>query len=274
MRCLALGQRWRRYGGQVAFITASDNHDLCCRLSDQGFQVTRLERAYPDPGDWATTRQILAEAQNTWMVLDGYHFDTAYQQQIKQAGHRLLVIDDLVRLDHYSADLVLDQNVGAEQEHYPCGPCCRLLLGTRYALLRSEFLAWRGWQREIPKTGRKVLVTLGGSDPKNQTQRIVQALQRVEVKGLEIAVIVGPNTSQLDHLRLLVQNSARAVRLAHDVKNMAEFMTWADVAVSGGGSTCWELAFLGLPNAILTLADNQRKIAKGLDTLGVAINLG
>ena len=51
-------------------------------------------------------------------------------------------------------------------------------------------------------------------------------------------------------------------------------MAWADVAVSGGGSTSWELAFIGLPNLILILANNQHSIAEGLDTAGVAANLG
>jgi spore coat polysaccharide biosynthesis predicted glycosyltransferase SpsG len=51
-------------------------------------------------------------------------------------------------------------------------------------------------------------------------------------------------------------------------------MAWGDVAVSGGGSTCWELAFMGLPNLALALADNQRGIADGLGRAGVAENLG
>jgi spore coat polysaccharide biosynthesis predicted glycosyltransferase SpsG len=32
---------------------------------------------------------------------------------------------------------------------------------------------------------------------------------------------------------------------------------WADVAVSAGGSTCWELAFMGAPGLIITVAENQ-----------------
>jgi RimJ/RimL family protein N-acetyltransferase len=55
---------------------------------------------------------------------------------------------------------------------------------------------------------------------------------------------------------------------------MPELMTWADVAISAGGSTCWELAFMGVPTVALILARNQCPIAERLDTVGVAVNLG
>ena len=55
---------------------------------------------------------------------------------------------------------------------------------------------------------------------------------------------------------------------------MAELMTWADVAVTAGGGTCWELAFMGVPALVIILAENQRTVAEGLDERGAVINLG
>jgi UDP-2,4-diacetamido-2,4,6-trideoxy-beta-L-altropyranose hydrolase len=34
-------------------------------------------------------------------------------------------------------------------------------------------------------------------------------------------------------------------------------MAWADLAVTSGGSTCWEVAFFGLPACVLVSAENQ-----------------
>jgi hypothetical protein len=36
-----------------------------------------------------------------WFVLDGYHFDTAYQSLLRSAGCRLMVIDDTAHLPCY-----------------------------------------------------------------------------------------------------------------------------------------------------------------------------
>ena len=150
MRCLALAQAWKDAGSQVTFITACHSEGLLERLREEGFNLHRLACSYPDAGDWDYTQNVLTISPDAWVVLDGYHFDEVYQQRVKEGGQRLLVIDDMAHLKHYYADIVLNQNLHAEQLKYSCEPQTRLLLGTRYALLRREFLAWRDWQREVP----------------------------------------------------------------------------------------------------------------------------
>jgi spore coat polysaccharide biosynthesis predicted glycosyltransferase SpsG len=119
-----------------------------------------------------------------------------------------------------------------------------------------------------------VLVTLGGGDPDNQTLKVVQALQRVDVDELEAVVVVGASNPHFRELQSAVRNSRFAIRLVRNVSNMPELMAWADVAVLAGGSTCWEMAFMGLPTVVLVLAENQQGIAAGLDEAGVVLNLG
>ncbi len=274
MRCLALTQGWKARGGQVTFITNCKSDRLRQRLLDEGVQVVTLAQSYPDAADWQATLQVLAAHPAAWVVLDGYHLDSAYQRQIKRAGHRLMVIDDMAHLDHYYADIVLNQNINAEQLHYACEPYAQLLLGTRYALLRSEFSVWRGWQRKIPQIARKVLVTLGGGDSDNQTLMVIRALQQVDVEGIDAIVVVGASNPHFQELESAVRDSRFTIRLVRNAANMPELMTWADMAISAGGSTCWELAFLGLPTLILILAENQRGIAAGLAATGAAANLG
>jgi spore coat polysaccharide biosynthesis predicted glycosyltransferase SpsG len=55
---------------------------------------------------------------------------------------------------------------------------------------------------------------------------------------------------------------------------MAAEMAWADVAIAGGGSTVWELAYMQTPAALLVLADNQRANVEGLARAGFSLNLG
>jgi len=274
MRCLALAQAWQAQRGEAVFITACTSDRLLRRLFDEGFQVIALERPYPEAGEWALASKVLTAHPGAWVVLDGYHFDPSYQLRIKESGHPLLVIDDMAHFDHYYADMVLNQNINAGQLDYSCEPYARLLLGTRYALLRSEFWPWRGWQGEIPKVAQKVLVTLGGGDPDNLTLKVIHALRQVYVDGLEAAVVVGPSNPHFHELETTFRQSPFTIRLVRDTSDMPKLMAWADLAVSGGGSTCWELAFMGLPNLILVMAENQRAVAEGLNRFGVGLNLG
>jgi len=287
MRCFALAQTWQLEGGQVVFLSHCESDALRQRITDAGMEFVPVAYPYPDPRDLQTTLDILRtrsagarenlkpETGNPmWLVLDGYHFDAIYQQAIRTAGYRLLMVDDMAHLPAYHADILLNQNLGAEKLKYNCDSDTTLLLGSRYALLRQEFLAWRGWQRGIPDVARKVLVTMGGGDPDNVTLKVIHALDQVRVDGLETVVVVGVSNSNFQELESAVHDLKVPVRLVQNVDNMPELMAWADVAVTAGGSTCWELAFMGLPSVVLILAENQHSIAEILDADGFAVNLG
>jgi UDP-2,4-diacetamido-2,4,6-trideoxy-beta-L-altropyranose hydrolase len=149
----------------------------------------------------------------------------------------------------------------------------QLLLGPRYAMLRREFARWRGWKREISPVARKVLVTMGGSDPENITARAVEALRRSSIEGLEAAVVIGGSNPHREALERIAENAA-GVRFHQNVAEIGELMAWADAAISAAGATCWEMCLLGLPSLLIDLAPNQRPLAEELQRRGAAIHLG
>ncbi|MBU4175869.1 MAG: UDP-2,4-diacetamido-2,4,6-trideoxy-beta-L-altropyranose hydrolase [Actinobacteria bacterium] len=274
MRCLALAQAWKDAGGEVIFITACQNEGLLQRLKVEDFKVYVLACSHPDPIDWNYTREILAAYPDAWVVLDSYHFNEEYQEWVKEAGRQLLVVDDMAHLKHYYADILLNQNLHAEQLDYSCEPYTCLLLGIDYALLRREFLAWKEWRREIPEVARHVLVTLGGADPENYTLKVLQALQRADVLNLEAIAVIGANNPHANLLEAAIRKNRIPVRLIHDVKNMPELMAWADVAVSSAGTTVWELAFMGVPTIVGIIAPIEEFLVYGLKKQGLFLNIG
>ncbi len=275
MRCLALTQEWKVAEGSSTFVVQPEVPTLRKRLEEEGMRVARVEG---DPGthqDALNTIQVARDNEARWVVIDGYRFGARYQRALKESGLNLLVIDDYGHAESYSADIVLNQNLHAHEGLYAKRePYTRLLLGTRYALLRRNFLEWRHHKREIPTLGRKVLVTLGGSDPHNVSQKVIEALEEVTVEDIEATVVLGAGNPHQVQLRSAVRASERNIRLVENVANMPERMAWADVATSAGGITSWELAFMGLPSIALVLAENQTPIAESLAEKGVAINAG
>jgi len=275
MRCLALSQAWQDAGGKVVFLMATKAPALEACLQSEGMKIVHLSVQPGSIDDAIQTSCYAHQVEADWIVVDGYHFGTNYQRIIKNQKCRLLLIDDLGNFEYYYADLILNQNIYAHEELYGNRePYTQLLLGTRYALLRREFLKWRGWKREIPEVARKVLVTMGGSDPDNVTLKVIQALQQVDMDGLEAIVVVGGSNPHYEELQSAVQDLRFPIRLESNVTNMPELMAWADVAISGGGSTSWELAFMGVPALVTILASNQYPIAESLNAIGCAVNLG
>ena len=275
MRCLALTQAWQDAREQATFATCMEAPALYARLQSEGMEVVHLSAEPGSTDDAMQTAALARKMGASWIVVDGYHFGSDYQRIIKNSGVHLLFVDDMGHAEYYCADVVLNQNIYAHEGFYlHREPHVQLLLGTRYALLRREFLPWCRWKRQVPERARKVLITLGGADPDNVTFKAIQALQRLNGVFMEAQVLVGSANPHLDALREALAPSALGFRLLTAASNMPELMAWADVAVSAGGSTCWELAFMGLPNLMLVLALNQEGIATGLEAQGVALNMG
>lgn len=273
MRCLALAQAWQDAGGEVIFVMADPPKAIVERLAKEGILAVHVNSP---AGSITDVAQLLSEAQDrrsSWVVLDGYHFPVQYQRTIKDAGFKLLLVDDTGG-GQYFADLVLNQNLHATEKLYEKRELyTRLLLGTRYAMLRREFARWREWKREIPPVARKVLVTMGGSDPENVTGRALEALLPLSMEGVEAAVVVGGSNPHRKSLQQLAGEAGGAIRIHEDVADMAELIAWADIAVSGAGSTCWEICLLGLPALLIDLAPNQRPLGEGLQRESAAVHL-
>ena len=227
--------------------------------------------------------QVLDLLKNTgnsegtpWFVLDGYHFDPDYQRAAREAGHRLLVIDDYNHLPHYHANIILNQNIGADQYQYETDSDTELLLGTKYVLLRKEFLKQKRKERKVQKFASKILVTLGGAVSENILFMILDGLNLLHSRGLAVKIAVGPACLHFENLRKRIKGNRTIASTLQIVRNadMPKLMIWADVALSAGGSTCWELAFMGVPFLVLILADNQEGIALGLEKNQIALNCG
>lgn len=319
MRCLALAEVWRHSGGEVMLLTAALPPALRQRAESARISLDEVSVAAGSLADAEATIALAAAARAAWVMLDGYHFDAAFQRALKQAGLRLLVVDDHGSATHYCADVVLNQNLGARADLYAGRESgTRLLLGLRYVLLRGEFLPWRAWRREIPERARHVLVTLGGSDPENATLKVLRALQQLmgaaacdrrtnaslttvethrtaatdrcssDFSDVEATLVVGGSNphaeslastihhpvSSIQHPASSIEHPPSSIRLLHNVANMPELMSAADLAIAAGGSTAWELAFMGMPMLIIILAENQRSNGQQLHAAGIARHLG
>ncbi len=264
MRCLALAQAWQDDGGEAVFAMAKSTPAVRARLAHEGHRVISNPVVAGSTQDANWTADLASQHSAKWTVADGYSFDADYQRRIKDAGLKLLGIDDHASVSHLFADLVVNQNLHAHQVSYLREPCTQLLLGPKFAMLRREFEAWRGWRRDIPAIAKRVLVTMGGSDPGNLSAIVIEALRLLSVEGLEAVVVVGGSNPHIASLRSQTAGLPEMLKLEVDVRNIPELMSWADIAVSAAGATVWEMCMLGLPAIITAVADNQVPIAEEL----------
>jgi UDP-2,4-diacetamido-2,4,6-trideoxy-beta-L-altropyranose hydrolase len=273
MRCFALAQAWQDRGGKATFALAQSVPAIEEKLRSDGFEVVSVAAVPGSPDDAKQTSDLAKRQSASWIVVDGYQFNTEYMPSIKRNSQKVLLVDDLEREDHYSADIVLNQNLGTNGNSYRDRESrTRLLLGPRFAMLRREFKPWRKWTRSINADAKKVLVMMGGSDPGNFTAVTIQALQHI--KDVEAKIVIGGANPHLSELERELNQSSSQFELLSNVSNIAELMAWADVAVSAAGTVCWEMCLLRLTAILVDLAPNQQVIARGLQSARAAVYLG
>ena len=275
MRCLALAQAWQDEGGRAVFAMAELPASLRRRLLSEGMEVVNLTVSPGSAHDAKAVIDSCRERGASWVIVDGYQFDADYQRALKSANLRLLLIDDNGRAGHYSADLVLNQNAHAREDLYSDREAqTRLLLGTRYVMLRREFQSWRNWKRKIAPVARKILVTMGGSDPDNVTARVIEALSLVQLDGLEVRIVAGCSNPHFELLQQLAGRGRGSVQLLKDVSNMPELMAWAEITIIAAGGTLWEALFMGC--SVMSYARNsiQQASVAELDRAGAVFDLG
>lgn len=274
MRCLTIAQAWVNSGGVVRLAVSELPEGLSNRADRWCKQIRRLDT---EPGSNTDADKTIAYAKQydtDWIIVDGPHFHTTYQRIIADAGIKMLTIDDMGELEYYHSDMILNQNIHANKNMYSNSkPETKLLLGSRYILLRREFLEWREWSRDIPETPNKILVTLGGSDPINGTKKIIKALDQVENK-VTARVILGAENTHYREITEQVKSVSKKIDVKCNISNMAEQMVWADLAVSSGGTTCWELAFMGLPTVVGIVAPIEEHLVEGLKKEELFYHLG
>lgn len=251
MRMIALAQVLRDHGREVHVATACGN-DLCdAYLADERLPVHAMPLGRADD-DARALVALSARLRPAWIVLDGARFDEVYQRTLRDAGHRVMSVDDFA-IGHFASDVVLNQNYGAEDFTYSTEPYTTRLLGIRHVLLRREFRAVAQPAR-IARTGSlNVLVTHGGTRQPGLLARTLEAVLTGGGSDVSVKLVAGAFQSLEPDLEELCRRAGARVSVVRHNRRMAEAMQWADAAIAAAGSTMWELLYMRVPFLALPL---------------------
>ncbi|MFN0032880.1 MAG: UDP-2,4-diacetamido-2,4,6-trideoxy-beta-L-altropyranose hydrolase [Flavobacteriales bacterium] len=270
VRCMALADMLRSHFS-VSLVMQQTDNIMVHRLQRAGYTVQFIPRTDDFAQDVANLLALIHEP--SIIVLDGYHFDTAYQQAIKSENHKLVAIDDL-HAWHQVADVVINHADGVSESSYSKEPYTKLLLGLRYALLRQEFLHLTTSHQQR-KAIEKFFISMGAADVQNNTMRLASALLKLEsVKEIHLMVShVNPHLHEIEAWAALYPaivrmysdiDAAQLVRLLHQM----------DLVICPASSISLEACAVGVGLAVGYTADNQMDNFKALVQHGLAFEMG
>jgi UDP-2,4-diacetamido-2,4,6-trideoxy-beta-L-altropyranose hydrolase len=115
--------------------------------------------------------------EETIVIADGYHFNSAYQKKIKENGFKLIYVDDLVK-EYMYADLVINHSPHVKISDFISESYTKYAIGSEYAILRPSFLNAAKKLRVIDRIDT-AFVCFGGADYYDLTSRAVEALLQI-----------------------------------------------------------------------------------------------
>lgn len=293
MRCLTLARELVARDCKVHFISKNHNGSLIPSIRDE-FTIHELERAVhhtlsgeyknnykywlgtSELEDLEQTNHILESIGNVDLVIiDHYSLSKEFETGLK--SEKVMVIDDLCFREH-DCHLLLNQNLGTEESDYVNSKVGEYLLGPRYSLLRPEFSTKHEaqYQSVTKKDGtvKSCLVFFGFGDIGGHCLKLANSLSTKELHEYSFTFLL--NDKHYDYIALSEWASklGKEVKVLTHVEHMSDLMIEHDFFIGAGGATSWERACLGIPSAVVELAENQSKVCNALVKNGWSFSLG
>lgn len=243
-------------GWVCTIVTSSETYEFITELK----RFPRIEPAsfYNDP----TYCDLL--------IIDHYHSDEKYEKHFRCFSKKIMVIDDLANRTH-DCDILLDQTYGRESKEYRrlVPDNCKILTGSDYVLLRKKFIELRPKaleKRRKTKEIKRILVTMGGSDPGGHTLYALKTIKESGFTGV-IDIVLGFSSQGKEKIEAYIHEINNECFM-HINPDIALLVYRADFAIGAAGSGVWERCCLGLKQLLLMAADNQKENFEAFTALG------
>lgn len=180
------------------------------------------------------------------VFVDSYYADMELCEIFAANAKVCVFFDDFNRMPYPKDSIILNGALGAKK--YYIGVENRMFVGIEYCLLRREFM--QPSEKIINKDLSRILITLGGSDVANNTQKVLEIVEK-ECPFAIIDIVVSGAHSPISY----GFNATIHAHLSPEI--LRNLMLECDVAISGGGVTMVEIQSTQTPSIALLLAPNQ-----------------
>lgn len=138
--------------------------------------------------------------------------------------------------------------------------------GPKYWVLRPEFYEYKKRGKAVPAEAKRILLAFGGSDPSNLTSVVLGEILEMG-KIFRIDVILGGYFSHEDSVKTVLEQYSEKmvnVTLHRNIKNVAELMYKADLAITSAGMSMFEALCVGTPVIVIPQDQLQRDTYQGV----------
>lgn len=233
--------------GKVGFTLITDS--LSPALEDRARRFQRIVRcAYEDLAQTALS-------ENPDAVIIDHYFVDQRQEALLYDKVFTAVIDDLANRPHLCR-LLLDQGLLRQPEDYQelVPRECRMCIGAPYALTSHKFFKVKAKAQCSQRP--RVLISLGGSDPKGITLKVLEAIGQAKLtQNYDFLCIAGAANARAKEIEALCQDLK--VRYLPGVPSLFPYWQEYELSIGAYGGMFLERIAAAVPSVCIRAADNQ-----------------
>lgn len=262
MRCLAIADAAKSIGQSTVFILA--DNEAVGLLKERGYEYIVLDTDWNNmESEIGILEQLILKWKINRILIDSYQVTKSYLQKLQKLTE-VYYIDDLDEYVYPVKGLICYEINWDSRNYEERYNGTELMVGLQYTPLRTTFSNIK--QKQINEKVKNMLLLSGGTDTKDFLNTIINNIDRSQYDRID--VICGRYYEKCDYLRKKYAQYSN-VFIWHAVNNIEKFMINADVAISAGGTTLYELCACGTPTISYALADNQLNSVENFQKKGI-----
>lgn len=204
--------------------------------------------------DWMQNFDALIDDAQL-VVIDSYYAPPEFYGR-----KTCIALDDFSRISYPKECIILNPALNSKRLYIDVkNP---LFAGVEYGLLRREFRTRE--PKTIKREIERVLITLGGNDRQNNTQKVLDIIQK-ELSYAKIHIVLPTYHEPLEcgfETQIHTDLSARKLK---------DLMLESDLVICGGGVTAVEVQSTRTPSIALEIAPNQSYQLRAWQKIGLRI---
>lgn len=262
MRCLSIADAAKEHGKETVFITADEKP--LEMLQSRGYEPIVLHT------DWDNMEEelgvllpLIKRMGISKLLVDSYQVTEKYLRTLEEHTE-VFYLDDLDAFEYPVSNVICYANYYSQLSYGNYKGNTKFYLGTSYMPIRRVFQNCK--PKLIKEKIENIMILSGGSDNYHMIENIAELFKESDI--LQADIICGAFYPDFEGLKEQFAGYGN-LHFYQNVSNLEEFMEKADLAISAGGTTLYELSAKGTPTISYSFADNQLKNVRQFDEDGL-----
>ena len=256
MRDLVLAKQYK--SENIIFAVRELDGNINYKIDEEGYSKVILQT-----NDFEELDKKIKDLNIDMLVIDHYEINYDFEKRLKEENKNLkiFVFDDTY--EKHFCDILLNHNISANEKRYEnlVPNDCELRCGSKYTLLRDEFLEAKKQNNSIKKDkkNKTIFIAMGGADHSSINIDILKVIKKVRKKNkknIKINIVSTNANKNLEKLKDYCKNK-KWINLHINSKQIAKLMSESDFAIVTPSVTVNEVYYLELPIIAIKTAENQ-----------------